>query len=176
MCYSSRNFVRKTRSFGPTGTVTVKSCILPSHLRSSVPFPRLCAFDPASALSCCVYSICSSPCLLYHLQPICSLPLRTAGLGFRLSQIRFPLLISPCLNIFPLLIPTAPSLSLSRSAVPIGSVSLLVHYSSFLSFPSTHIPHLLVPFGFVNREILGLYFRNPGARSALPSYIISEVV
>lgn len=69
-----------------------------------------------------------------------------------------------------------PSLSLSRSAVPIGSVSLLVHYSSFLSFPSTHIPHLLVPFGFVNREILGLYFRNPGARSALPSYIISEVV
>lgn len=89
--------MRKNRSLVQTGTIKVKPCTLWSQSFLLLSLFRFCAFNPASASPCCVDFTCNYPRLIYHLQPMCSLALRTAGLGSCLLRIRLPFVISPCL-------------------------------------------------------------------------------
>ena len=136
MRYSSRNLVRKSHTFRLTGAAEVKYCILPSHpFRSSIPFPRLCAFNPASASPCCVYSTCSSPRLFYHLRFICSLLPCNAGFDSCLLQIHSPFLIPS--SVLMLLCAISDRLScLPHPPASLGSVSPLFCALFFLSFAS----------------------------------------
>lgn len=150
MRYSSRNIVRKTHAFRPTGTVGVEYCILPHRpFRSSVPLPRHRAFNLASASPCCVYSTCSSPRLFYHLQFICLLPLCNAGLGSCLLQLHPPSLISLasqcllCCFRLPLFSPSFPCLG---SVFPLFCALFFLSLTSFDYFQS--------PFDFVGSRTI----------------------
>jgi len=119
------------------------------------------AFDSTPASSCCVYSVAALRVYFlitglyvhYHFSP------------FFLISFSHTIRSSPILfNIFPALILT-PSL-LPRSPVSLGSVDPCV-LSIILPF-LTRLLRVLTPYGFVSREVPGLYFQNLGARSAFP--------
>ena len=91
----------------------------------SVHFPRLCAFNPASASSCCVYSTCSSPCL-FLISALC------------VHHLFAPrVLVLSCLFHFRL---QNVSLLISLPPPSIGfSIMCIIRFPSSLGSPSPHL-------------------------------------
>ena len=147
---------------------------------SRFPFPcplfsSLCAFNPPSASSCCVYPTCRSLCLFYHLQFMCQISLRAAGPISCQSHIRLPFLVPPGLDISRVLIQTASRLPLPHSPASLGSVSPLcfVHYS-FPSIPPCPT-FLALPPRTASLVGGGSKITNQSTQCAPPSYLVREI-
>jgi hypothetical protein len=128
----------------------------------------LCAFNPPSASSCCVYPTCRSLCLFYHLQFMCQISPRAAGPISCQLHIHLPSLVPPGLDISRVLIQTASLLPLPHSPPSLGSVSPLFCALFFLFCPSlSHVSRAFTSYGFVGEGRLQDHISEHTVRSPL---------